>query len=284
MPTPFFAAYDGVSFPWGTFVRPGGNVVAYVRSTGAQSGDDAFAASGLLVATIAAGVARCRPGLNDVVVVLPGHTETVTTTLFTPVAGAQIVGAGVPGGTNNPNITLSATAATLALSAANMTLAGLNINSATAAVTGAIVVTGAGVALANNFINFTGALGANAPIAVTGAASFSMLDNTVIADSTDALVEITGAGTTNMRIGRNLMRQIQATTGGAALSLADTAGISGFIFNNYFKSASATTLANAFLGAAGLPANLVTTVGLFENYAIDSGDGSAPISPVYETT
>lgn len=271
MSTPFFSAYDGVSFPWGTFVRPGGNVVAYVRSTGAQQGDDNFAASGLLVATIAAGVARCRPGLNDVVVVLPGHTETVTTTLFTPVVGAQIIGAGSPGATNNPNVTLSATAATIALSAANMTIAGLNINSATAAVTGAIVITGAGVTLANNFIRFTGALGANVPIQITGAASCSILENDIAVDSTAAVIGVTLAATTNLRIVRNLIRQTQATSGGNCISFANTLLISGMVANNFFKTATDGTLVNIFCGATP-GTNVVATVGLFENYV---SDGSA---------
>ncbi len=259
MPTPFFAAYDGVSFPWGTFVRPGGNVVAYVRSTGAQSGDDAFAASGLLVSTIAAGVARCRPGMDDIVAVLPNHTETVTTTLFTPVAGAQILGCGRPGATNNPNITLSATAATLALSAANMTLAGLNINSATAAITGAIVVTGAGCTIANCFLNFTGALGANHLIAVTGAPNFSLLKNTITASTAAGnIVNVTVNTTLNLLIEENAFYQL---TTGNYVNVANTALISGTIRYNTGKAVGATPT-----GADGFVIGNATTVGQFENY------------------
>lgn len=274
MPTPFFAAYDGVSFPWGTFVRPGGNVVAYVRSTGAQSGDDAFAASGLLVATIAAGVARCRPGLNDVVVVLPGHTETVTTTLFTPVAGAQIVGAGFPGATNAPNITLSATAATLAFSAANMTMVGMNINSATAAVVAAISVTAAGVTIANCFMSFTGALAANAPINVTGAANFTLVGNHIVANTTDPVVEVTGAGSTNLNISENLIRS--TSTGTVCISLADTAGISGFINRNMVKTAAASTIATIITAQS---AAIIATVSVNENYGSDNVASSGVLSP-----
>lgn len=258
MATPFFAAYDGVSFPWGTFVRPGGNIVAYVRSTGAQSGDDAFAASGLLVSTIAAGVARCRPGMDDIVAVLPNHTETVTTTLFTPVAGAQIIGCGRPGASNAPNITLSATAATLALSAANMTLAGLNINSATAAVTGAIVITGAGVTLANNFTSFTGALGANVAIQVTGAGTCQLVNNIIVASTTGAIVGVTGAGSSNFLIQRNLIRQL---TSGSYITVANTAGISGDIADNYCKSVGATPAAGA-----GIVISISTTVSNTNNF------------------
>lgn len=273
--TPFFTAFDSVSLPNGTWIKPGGEVVAYVRSTGVQNGDNSAVAA-KMVLTIAAGVNLCRAGMNDVVIVLPGHTETVTTTLFTPVAGAQIIGAGMPGATNAPNITLGAAAATLALSAANMTLAGLNINSATATVTGAIVVTGAGVTLANNFISFTGALGANPGIAVTGAANFTMASNHVVCNSTDPVVEVTGAGSTNLVITDNLIRQSQATSGGACISLANTAGISGMIARNFLKMAGGVAAGN-ILSAVG--ANILATVGLFENYAVDNGAGSASLEP-----
>jgi len=273
MATPFFAAYDGVSFPWGTFIRPGGNVVAYVRSTGAQSGDDAFAASGLLVATIAAGVARCRPGLNDVVVVLQGHTETVTTTLFTPVAGAQIVGSGFPGGTNAPNVTLSATAATIALSAANMTIAGLNINSATAAVVAPIAVTAAGVTIANCFISFTGALAANVPILATGAPNFTLANNHIVANTTTFVVGIAGATSTNVVISDNLIRS--TSTGTVCINIAATAGISGFISRNIVKTAAASTPATIITQGAGT----LTTTALTENYGSDDLGGSGVLSP-----
>jgi hypothetical protein len=271
MPTPFYSAYDAVSFPWGTFVRPGGNVVAYVRSTGAQSGDDAFASSGMLVSTIAAGVARCRPGMDDIVGVLPNHTETVTTTLFTPVAGAQIIGCGRPGSSNAPNITLSATAATIALSSANMTLAGLNINSATAAVTGAIVVTGAGCTLANNFISFTGALAANVAIQVTGAANFSLVENTIVASTTGAIVGVTAAGSSNFLIRKNLIRQL---TSGSYITVANTAGISGDIADNYCKSVGATPAAGA-----GIVISIITTVSNTNNFT----QANAVTAPVAAT-
>lgn len=275
MTAPFFSAYDAIATPNGTWIKPGGQVVAYVRSTGVQSGDLPEVAANL-VATIDAGVNKCRAGMNDIVYVLPGHTETITAGLFTAVSGAQIIGCGTPGAANAPNVTLSATAATIALSAANMTIAGLNINSATASITGAIVVTAAGVTLANNFISFTGALGANPPIAVTGAANFTMAGNHVVANSTDPVVEVTGAGSTNLVIRENMIRQSQATSGGACITLANTAGISGMISRNFLKMAGGVA-AGGLLSAVG--ANILANVGLFENYAVDNGAGSASLEP-----
>jgi hypothetical protein len=275
MATPFYTAFDSIATPNGTWIKPGGNVVAYVRSTGVQSGDLSPIAD-LLVATIAQGVARCRPGMNDVVGVLPGHTETVLTTLFTPVVGAQIVGMGMPGAANAPNVTLSATAATIALSAANMSIIGLNINSATAAVVAPIAVTAAGVTIANCFINFTGALAANVPILATGAANLTLSNNHIVANTTATVVSVVGATSTNILITGNLIRS--TSTGTVGITLADTAGISGFISFNLLKLAAAGAAQATIITAQ--TANLVANVGVFENYAIDNTAGSGSIAPV----
>lgn len=275
MASPFFSAYDTIQTPNGAWIKPGGQVVAYVRSTGAQSGDLPEVVVNM-VATIALGVARCRAGMNDVVMVLPGHTETVTTTLFTAVSGAQIIGAGVPGAANAPNVTLSATAATIALSAANMTLAGLNINSSTAAVTGAIVATAAGVTLANNFISFTGALAANNLVQVTGAANFIADNNVIVCNSTNSattgIVTVSGATSTNFLIQRNLIRQSNVTGPGNFVAVANTAGISGMCCFNFGKTAFATT---AGLGFVLNGANIITVVGNFENYSVGGAAATA---------
>ncbi len=268
MPSPFFVAYDSISTPNGTWIKPGGQVVAYVRSTGVQSGDLSPIADNL-VATIAAGVNKCRPGMNDVVVVLPGHTENVATTLFTPVAGAQIVGAGLPGAANAPNVTLTTTASTIALSAANMSLIGLNINSTVAAITGAIVVTGAGVTIANCFINFTGALGANPGIAVTAAANFTFDSCHFVCSSTvaDPLIEITGAST-NFLIRNSIFRQL--VTGNYVTSAAAT---SGHVVSCYGKTAGATPAAGA--GFVLLP---VTASGCYDSFTSGNAAASSTIA------
>ncbi len=267
---PALSNYAAIASPWGTFVKPGGRIAAYVRSTGAQDGEDHFAASGMLVASINEGLKRCRSGHNDVVVVLPGHTEThsVTGAIWANlVAGAQIIGMGRPGATNNPNVTLAHTGASLALNVANVTVAGLNINTATASTTGFIVVTGAGCTLASNFINITAALGANPAIAVTGAANFIMSGNHVVADCTDPIVEITGAGTTNLAIVGNFLRQNQGTGATDFVDIADTDGISGIVAYNLGKTATAGTPGTGFdLDAA----NIIGRVLNQENYAVDN--------------
>jgi hypothetical protein len=51
----------------GTLIPPGGQVVAYVRSTGVQSGDDNDVRRRLLP-TLNAAMALCRSGMDDVIV------------------------------------------------------------------------------------------------------------------------------------------------------------------------------------------------------------------------
>lgn len=267
---PAFFSYDALQTPNGTWLKPGGRVAAYVRSTGLQEGDDLFAMSGNLVSTIAAGVARCRPNRNDIVYVLDNHAETYSATgavWGTLVAGAQIIGVGRPGSTNSPTITLTHAGASVALNAANVTVAGLTIVGGVATATASVVITGAGCTLAGNFLNFGGfALGANSPVAVTGAATCTIAGNTFIADSTATMIAITGAGSTNFLVVDNVARQAQATSGGGFSTTANTAGISGHYARNYFKTAT-TSVGGA--GVIVLGAATITTVGNHENYGGD---------------
>jgi hypothetical protein len=267
MPTPFLQNYDSIQTTAGTWIKPGGRIAAYVRSTGAQEGDDLFASSGGLVTTIAAGIARCRANRNDIVYVLDGHTETYTATgpiWAGLVAGAQVISCGRPGTASCPTLNFTHAASSMALSAADMTVSGFNIRSATASLTVPIVVTAAGVTLSNCNIISTGASGANSFVAVTSAPNFSMIGNTLVIDSTATMVAITGATSTNFLVANNIARQTQGTSGGGFSTTASTAGISGHYAFNLFKTATTGT------GGAGvivLGAATITTVGLFENYA-----------------
>lgn len=75
--------------------------------------------------TIAGALSRCTANAGDMIVVLPGHTETISsaTGLQLNVAGVNIFGLGR--GSNRPTLTLdTATTATIAVSAANIKLDG----------------------------------------------------------------------------------------------------------------------------------------------------------------
>lgn len=275
---PYFQSMPGIATPFGTLIKPGGRVAAFVRSTGAQDGEDYFAQSGLLVSTIQAGISRCRANQNDIVYVLPGHTETFAATgaIWTLVAGAQIIGVGRPGATNNPTINLTHAGASVAISSANITLAGLNIVGGVASATASVVVSAAGCTMVGNFINLAGAaLGANVGVLFSGAPNFVFNGNHYVADSTTHMLNVAGATSTNFEIVGNFFRQAQGTSGGSYIGVADTAGISGLVGWNTGKTATAGTPATGFdLDAA----NIVGTVANVENYANDNVATAAVIA------
>lgn len=81
-------------------------------------------------ATIDAAIGLCTANAGDVIVVLPGHTETVAnaTTIVADVAGISIIGLGQ--GTNRPTITLAtSTAASIPVTAENVRFSNLNFRS-----------------------------------------------------------------------------------------------------------------------------------------------------------
>ena len=96
------------------------------------------------VATIAQGLAKCTANAGDVVVVLPGHTETVSAAsgLALNVAGTTVIGIGT--GSLRPTITMdTAAAATIAISAANVTFKNFIVTANFADIAKAIITSAA---------------------------------------------------------------------------------------------------------------------------------------------
>lgn len=311
---PFISNYAAISGPFGTWIKPGGRVAAYVRSTGAQDGDDLFAMSGNLVATINEGCKRCRSGKGDVVVVLEGHTESLAVADSIPdlVAGTTIISAGRPGATNNPTLTWTATASTLLLNVADVTISGFNlVLNGIDGVVAAITATAAGCALIGNHIVIDDAnAGVLKGVEVsTGASRFSFIGNRVIGlgeaqPLTSAVVLVSAAvddvnicgnyiaaanpGTnvlgliavtaaaTNVTIANNVLVQLESVgTADFAITVGAVAA-TGSIHNNYIKTASA-----AVADVSGISVNAAAqaTMGLFENYVVGPTVASGLISP-----
>lgn len=133
----------GLRTPFGLILPPGGRVAAYVRSTGAQDQDDTAIANNL-VSTLSAGLARCRAGLGDTVVLLPGHSESVADNamLTNLVAGTRIIGVGV--GSNMPTFRWTATTSQWVLNKADVYISGLRLRLEGAnGVVKALAITGA---------------------------------------------------------------------------------------------------------------------------------------------
>src|SRR5688500_12952960 len=155
----FNPALANASFPGGVdlgsaiVLPPGGEVRAYVRSTGPADGDP-LDLNSKLVTTLNAGLARCRASRGDVVIVLPGHTEKISSAdqMSSLGAGTRIIGAGY--GTMRPTFTWTAATSTFLFDVANTSiencrlfLAGPHAAGTAVTVAAPITVTGASCAI-----------------------------------------------------------------------------------------------------------------------------------------
>lgn len=103
----------------GVTVLPGGSNVHYVRSTGAADYDPPEL-TGRIHTTINSALGQCRASRGDTVVLLEGHTETISAadSWSNLVAGTHIIGRGW--GTMRPTFTWSAAAGTILGDVANV--------------------------------------------------------------------------------------------------------------------------------------------------------------------
>lgn len=290
---------------YGTWLPPGARVAAYV---GPQSDvTDSYSSSGLLVSTLNAGLARCRAGKGDVVVVLPGHTENVSTADFfsSLVAGTRIIGVGNPGETIHPTFTWTATASTFLLDVAdvhvdNITMDWAGIDNVVAPIT----VSAAGCSITNCNIRLQSASAsagaAGGLVVAAGATGFNFNNNTVLSDDEDepltgaAVVEVSGAASNvtiadnymsfaaaatiggirvsaaalNVKIKRNQLINLESTSGAVAI-LVSSATAMGVVSDNDLKLMTASDPNAADIG---ISLNSATLIGNFRNYAVDDAD------------
>jgi len=302
----------------GTWLPPGSVVAAYVGPQSAVT--DAYSSSGLLVSTLAAGLARCRSGKGDYVVVLPGHTESVTTTtgLANLVAGTQIVGVATFGSSLMPTFTFNGTTNTAVwtVSVNDVRMSGLRIECTGAdSMDTPIVWTGAGGSFDHNFVNLGSDTTHDCDVFLTvgtGADNMQIVGNKFKSLSTAVntnVVLVSGTAVEGVTIANNYMRTtLSSATGGviavtsAATNLdiygnimfnlvEDGVGIrisdvacTGMIYDNYFGGVDAGgTVANA-LKAVSFAGTTNPVTKCFQNFATDENAGSGVLSPAAATT
>lgn len=295
----------GVRTPFGTWVPPGARVAAYV---GPQSeSTDTYSNSGLLVSTLTAGLARCRSGKGDIVFVLPGHTETISTTTYlaTLVSGTQVIGCAPFGTSLMPTFTFSGTTntSTWTINVANTTWQGLRFNfNGADSIDTPIIVTAAGTTFENNVVlmgsdttldcdvgitvstgadffslnqNYfytTGtAVNTNSVLVSAAVDSFCALDNVfmVPATSTNGILALGASSVvlTNLNVGRN--RLVNKSTGSAGIIMTDQAH-TGMIYDNYVNLTSSQTSTTNGIGVGILAAGATNClVQMFNNYVAD---------------
>jgi hypothetical protein len=294
---------------YGLILPPGARVAAYVRSTGIQSGDDAFLAQNLC-STLAQGLARARSGMGDFVVCLPGHTESVadaTTFSAALVAGTKIIGVGR--GSNMPTFTWTATGSQWLISVNDVQIAGIRIQPiGITAVVLPISITGADCAI--NYCEFVVSTTAIAPtnvvtVAATGlrtdisgnkfrglAASVPTSIITVAGAVTDVsisdnefncpAVAATGhVNVTGAALGVKMFRnQMYNTAAASTVCISFAAAVSdGHVADNRF-----CILANGVASATGITFGAGSLVKANQNFCTDEPQRSGVLSPVVVAT
>jgi hypothetical protein len=150
-------------------------------------------------ATVDYAIGFCTASKGDVIVVMPGHAETLASAgaITCDVVGISIIGLGV--GTNRPTFTFSATASTILVTANNVTLSNFNIASGVAELVTAFNVT-TGTDCIIEKMHFTDSSTYTFISAITGAATALRINirwNTaytiVVPTGTAAFVSLTGA-------------------------------------------------------------------------------------------
>jgi hypothetical protein len=264
----------GFRTPFGLTLPPGGQVAAFVRSTGAQSNDDPAIALNLMP-TLAAGLSRCRPGLGDTVVVLPGHAENVVdnTMLANLVNGTRIVGVGT--GSATPTFTWTAAASQWVFDNNDVQVVGCRLNlGGFNGVTNAIAWTGADCVLAECDVNMgtTAALKAVVGITVGAGADRGRI---ALCDFRGAVAAAVVNGVLISGIvDRFRMTDVDmdfATTVGTVGLVAITAAATAFIGKRL-------TLHNSLVGSTATLSSAVASTGtlteVYSNYET-TGAGSA---------
>ena len=306
---PLFAAGYGVRTLWGSHLPPGGQVAAFVRSTGPQTGDDPTLA-GKLVLTLDAGLKAVRSGLGDTVYVLPGHSESVidNTMLTNLVPGTKILGVGR--GSNMPVFRWTATGGQWVFNKADVVIAGLRLRMEGAnGITKALAWTGADCLLTGCDIEVASGAALKAAIAIelaTGATRAEIVGNVfrgsnthnvtnglLISNAIDA-IRIFGnemvfsataangccnvnAAATNLRIANNVFYNTM-TASTAALNFAAAAS-DGMVWQNYVG-----ILTDGVAATSGIVIGAGVLAKFFENYVSDEAQKSGKLNPAVVAT
>jgi hypothetical protein len=270
------------------------------------------------VPTLAAAAARMRASKNDIIVALPGYSENISAAAYASLpAGTKLIGLGTPGEASAPKLTWTAAAATLLLNAADITIENMTLDWAGIDnVAAPITVSAVGCKLLNNLIIVqSAALSAGADQGVevgVGGSGFKFNGNTCISVDEDepltggGIVEISGAANdievkdnylcgaaaatvglvrvsaaaTNLRIQKNLLMNLETTSGAVAL-LVSSATAQGAITDNDAKVMTGADPNAADIGFSFASSTLIYNA---RNYVVDDSDLGALTSEPHAGT
>ena len=228
----------------------------------------------VLYTTIKAAVAACLAARGDVIFVMPGHTENITsaTDLNLNVAGVSVIGLG--SGSNVPALTLTtAASAVITLSAANCNFINIAVDgTGVASVTTIFSVTAAGCKIQRCQINTNNATNqAGVALTTTSAANSFIFDSNIVKGTTDAgmtnALQIVGGN--DIQITNNYFYGAYTTSLGPINNIT-TACLRILIANNTLINATASST-KAIVLVSG-------TTGMIRDNRIAILSGTAPIT------
>jgi hypothetical protein len=276
-------------------LQPGARAY-FVRSAGKASGMDSSLAE-RLQSTVKGTLAKCRSGQNDVIFVLPGHTETIDSAWATDlVASTKIIGLGNVRNSNAPLFTFNATGSTIDVDVADVAIANCRFTASIAAVAIGIDVNEEGFVFSGNLCtvgragpyNFTifmdvgddgeyativgnsfkGITGAGSVITVGAAADVVIANNHIAAVpthiSTAGLLNIDG-NAQRLLIDRNSF-SADLTASTCCVIVGDGASPSGSLRNNTYAVRGVAANTNGFIDNSGAGTPILSH---FENYVAD---------------
>lgn len=309
-PQPPFAQFPGGIDLGTVMVLPTGANIIYLRSGGPQTYDSP-SLTGRIVQTLSAALSQCRSGLSDTVLVLPGHSESVTdsTMLTNLVNGTKIIGFGT--GSNMPVFRWTATGGAWNITKSDIVIHGLRLRLEGAnGITKAINITGADCRVSGCDIEVASGAALKATIAMEigsgadrtavignvwrGTATHNVTDGIKIV-STPAQVRITdnemvfsataangcirvSAAATGLKILRNVC--YNTMTASTASIRVDAVAADGVIADNY-----AGILTDGVASATGIDVSAGTSlVKCFQNFTSDEPRRSGALSPAVVAT
>lgn len=256
------------------------------------------------LATLAYALSLCTAGQGDVIILMPGHQETISSAggITCSVEGVTIIGQG--NGTNRPKFTFSTTSSTWAISAANVTVRNIRCTCSVDEVVKLFHVTAAYCTLDDVEFFETASSQAIQFLLTTNAADYLTVKNCVHSQATAAAVAqkwIQLVGVDNARIIDNVFFLTLSNDAGSVTISGSTAIVGGEIARNTIVQLGGTTQVSAILlvdsstafvhdnrcacGSTGLPG--IVDVGnagyACENYALNTPDKSGILDPTVDS-
>lgn len=256
-------------------------------------------------ATIVYAMAQCTAGNNDVIYVLPGHTESVSGAAYlTPKAGVSIIGLGT--GSNRPQLSWTATASTIVCSANNVTFRNMIFKPGIAEVVTGFTVSGNWSSfidcdvIPNStfcFVKFITVTAASSYVRILGGSHLS----TTAAATNGSWIFITGHATTSVGHRIEGLTAIIAVPNGAShgIEVNTTATVGCMVTKNniLLTGGNGSAVGMALIGSTGMVtdnrifagttaiAGVQTGSATFyaENYVANTADASGLLDPAVDS-